>query len=76
MAAPFPYSQNGEAGAGVKADPSKEGPPFSPPGAPGAPAPGAPGAPPAPQTTPTAAVPGVPVTVSSRSVSSARCKGV
>ncbi|XP_069992760.1 RNA binding protein fox-1 homolog 3 isoform X22 [Penaeus vannamei] len=65
MAAPFPYSQNGEAGAGVKADPSKEGPPFSPPGAPGAPAPGAPGAPPAPQTTPTAAVPGVPVTVSS-----------
>lgn len=63
MAAPFPYSQNGE--AGVKADPSKEGPPFSPPGAPGAPAPGAPGAPPAPQTTPTAAVPGVPVTVSS-----------
>ncbi|XP_066968419.1 RNA binding protein fox-1 homolog 1-like isoform X6 [Macrobrachium rosenbergii] len=63
MAAPFPYSQNGE--AGVKADPGKEGPPFSPPGAPGAPAPGAPGAPPAPQTTPTAAVPGVPVTVSS-----------
>ncbi|KAK7084088.1 RNA recognition motif [Halocaridina rubra] len=60
MAAPFPYTQNGE--AGVKADPSKEGAPFSPPGAPGGPAPGAP---PAPQTTPTAAVPGVPVTVPS-----------
>ncbi|XP_071517974.1 uncharacterized protein [Panulirus ornatus] len=64
MAAPFPYSQNGEAGAG-KEGPGKDGPPFSPPGAPGAPTPGAPGAPPAPQTTPAAAVPGVPVTVSS-----------
>ncbi|XP_045115247.1 RNA binding protein fox-1 homolog 3-like isoform X10 [Portunus trituberculatus] len=64
MAAPFPYSQNGEAGAG-KEGPGKDGPPFSPPGAPGAPTPGAPGAPPAPQATPTAAVPGVPVTVSS-----------
>ncbi|KAG0727967.1 RNA binding protein fox-1 1 [Chionoecetes opilio] len=65
MAAPFPYSQNGEAGAG-KEGPGKDGPPFSPPGAPGAPTPGAPGAPPAPQATPTATVPGVPVTVSSR----------
>ncbi|XP_045602894.1 RNA binding protein fox-1 homolog 1-like isoform X9 [Procambarus clarkii] len=64
MAASFPYSQNGEAGAG-KEGPGKDGPPFSPPGAPGAPPPGAPGAPPTPQTTPTAAVPGVPVTVSS-----------
>ncbi|XP_050701592.1 RNA binding protein fox-1 homolog 1-like isoform X15 [Eriocheir sinensis] len=64
MAAPFPYSQNGEAGAG-KEGPGKDGPPFSPPGAPGAPTPGAPGAPPAPQATPTATVPGVPVTVSS-----------
>ncbi|XP_076067311.1 uncharacterized protein LOC143040306 [Oratosquilla oratoria] len=66
MAAPFPYSQNGDAagGGGLKAE--KEGPPFSPPGGPGAPPAQVPGAPAAPQTNPTPAVPGVPVSVSSR----------
>ena len=58
MAAPFPYSHNGDATAVVKAgaDLGKEGPPFSPPGAttPGG------GGQPAPQT-PTA-LPSVPAT--------------
>jgi len=74
MAAPFPYTQNGDAvgAAAVKAAAEvatvKEGgPPFSPPGAPPQGVPGAPpGAPqPQPNTQPQQ-VPGVPVTVSSR----------
>ncbi|CAL4136778.1 unnamed protein product, partial [Meganyctiphanes norvegica] len=73
MAAPFPYTQNGEAPGAVAVKAAAEvanvkegGPPFSPPGAPPQGVPGAPpGAPqPQPNTQPQQ-VPGVPVTVPS-----------
>ncbi|XP_042207856.1 RNA binding protein fox-1 homolog 3-like isoform X6 [Homarus americanus] len=60
MAAPFAYTQNGEAPTS-KDTPGKEGPPFTPPGAPSAP----PGGPVAPHTPQPASAPPVPVTVSS-----------
>ena len=62
MAAPFPYTHNGEAGAVVKpgTDLGKEGPPFSPPGG----TTPAGGGQPQPQTP--ATIPPVPATVSCR----------